>query len=113
LYAKSETASEIEVRPLTKDKLLATHACWATAYNTGDGYWVVNAKPPYSAVLVTTAATDYDDGVITSSQNGRGIDNRYVPPDHAGRRMGSTDARHACGQVALTVPRETITSPGA
>jgi hypothetical protein len=73
LDSTSETAGELEVRRFTKDKLLAWHACWIAAYNTGDGYWVVDAKPPYSAVLVTTSATDYDDGVITSYQKGRGI----------------------------------------
>ena len=73
LDSTSETAGELEVRPFTKDKLLVSHTCWIAAYNTGDGYWVVNAKPPYAAVLVTTSATDYDDGVITSFQKGRGI----------------------------------------
>ena len=73
LDSTSETAGELEVRRLTKDKLLASHTCWIAAYNAGDGYWVVDAKPPYSAVLVTTSATDYDDGVITSFQKGRGV----------------------------------------
>jgi hypothetical protein len=73
LDSTSETAGELEARPFTKDKLLVSHTCWTAAYNTGDGYWVVNAKPPYAAVLVTTSATDYEDGVITSFQKGRGI----------------------------------------
>jgi hypothetical protein len=73
LDSTNDTAGELEVRRFTKDKLLASHTCWIAAYNTGDGYWVVDAKPPYSAVLVTTSATDYDDGVITSFQKGRGI----------------------------------------
>ncbi len=73
LDATSETAGVLEARPLTKDKLLVSHTCWTAAYNTGDGYWVVNAKPPYAPVLVTTSATGYDDGVITSFQKGRGI----------------------------------------
>lgn len=73
LDSTSETAGELEVRRFTKDKLLVSHTCWIAAYNTGDGYWVVDAKPPYAAVLVTTSATDYDDGVITSFQKGRGI----------------------------------------
>jgi hypothetical protein len=73
LDSVSETAGKLEVRPLAKDKLLASHTCWIAAYNTGDGYWVVNKKPPYSAVPVTTSATDYDDGVITSFKKGRGI----------------------------------------
>ncbi|MCS0632743.1 DUF1176 domain-containing protein [Telluria mixta] len=73
LDSTSETSGEFEARPFTKDKLLVSHTCWTAAYNTGDGYWVVDAKPPYSAVLVTTSATDYDDGVISSFQKGRGI----------------------------------------
>lgn len=70
---KSEGADTLDVHRLTKDKLLVSHACWTAAYNSGDGYWVVDAQPPYSAVLVTTSATDYDDGVISSMQKGRGI----------------------------------------
>lgn len=73
LDSTSDTAGELTARPLTKDKLLVSHTCWIAAYNSGDGYWVVDAKPPYSAVLVTTAATDYDNGVITLFQKGRGI----------------------------------------
>ena len=73
LDSTAETAGELEIRRFTNDKLLVSHTCWTAAYNTGDGYWVVGDKPPYSAVLVTTSATDYDDGVITSFQKGRGI----------------------------------------
>ena len=73
LDSTPETAGQLEVRRFTNDKLLVSHTCWIAAYNTGDGYWVVDTKPPYSAVLVTTSATDYDDGVITSFQKGRGI----------------------------------------
>jgi hypothetical protein len=70
---KSDDAGKLEVRHLTDDKLLVSHACWTAAYNAGDGYWVVDAKPPYSPVLVTTSATDYAEGVISSTQKGRGI----------------------------------------
>jgi hypothetical protein len=73
LDAKTDEASELEIRRLTKDKLLVSHACWRAAYNTGDGYWVVNALPPYAPMLVTSSATDYDNGVISSLQKGRGI----------------------------------------
>jgi hypothetical protein len=73
LDAKQDEAGELEIRKLTKDKLLVSHTCWQAAYNTGDGYWVTNAQPPYSPMLVTTSATDYDNGVITSMQKGRGI----------------------------------------
>ncbi|MCS0582970.1 DUF1176 domain-containing protein [Massilia pinisoli] len=70
---KSEGADTLDVHRLTKNELLVSHACWTAAYNSGDGYWVVYTEPPYSAVLVTTSATDYDDGVISSMQKGRGI----------------------------------------
>jgi hypothetical protein len=73
LDSTEEPTRAPEARPLTKDKMLVTHACWIAAYNTADGYWVSNTKPPYSPVLVTTSASDYDDGVITSFQKGRGI----------------------------------------
>jgi hypothetical protein len=70
---KSEAADTVDAHRLTKDKLLVSHACWTAAYNSGDGYWVVDTRPSYTAVLVTTSATDYDDGVISSMQKGRGI----------------------------------------
>jgi hypothetical protein len=70
---KTDDAGEVEVRRLTKDKLLVSHACWMAAYNSGDGYWVTNALPPYAPVLVTTSATNYDNGVNSSTQKGRGI----------------------------------------
>jgi hypothetical protein len=70
---KSDAATTLDVHRLTTDKLLVSHPCWIAAYNTGDGYWVVDAQPPYSAALVTTSATDYDNGVISSMQKGRGI----------------------------------------
>ena len=73
LDAKRAEAGELDIRKLTKEKLLVSHTCWQAAYNTGDGYWVANAQPPYSPVLVTTSATSYDNGVISSMQKGRGI----------------------------------------
>jgi len=77
LDAKGNEAGKLEASRLTQDKWIVSHACWIAAYNTGDGYWVVNAKPPYSPVLVTTMASDYGDGVISSSQKGRGIGDCY------------------------------------
>jgi hypothetical protein len=73
LDTQTDEAGKLEVLRLTKDKLLVSHPCWQAAYNTGDGYWVVDAQPPYAPVLVTTSATDYDNGVISSTQKGRGI----------------------------------------
>ena len=55
-------------------RVLVSAPCWRAAYNTGDGYWVANAKPPYDATLVTASGTDFDENIgITSQEKGRGI----------------------------------------
>lgn len=54
-------------------QLLIQHNCWMGAYNTGTGMWVINDKKPYEPVLITTEATDYANGKISSVQKGRGI----------------------------------------
>jgi len=61
------------VSRLNSSQLLAQHDCWTSAYNTGAGVWVINDSKPYNPKLVTTNATDYDKGKITSVQKGRGI----------------------------------------
>jgi len=73
LDASAKEAGKLEAYRLTQDKWIVSHACWMAAYNTGDGFWVVNARPPYSPVLVTTIASGYTEGVIFSAQKGRGI----------------------------------------
>ena len=55
-------------------RVLVSAPCWRAAYNTGDGYWVANAKPPYDPKLVTASGTDFDEKTgITSQEKGRGI----------------------------------------
>jgi hypothetical protein len=63
----------LDVQRLSDMRLLVSAPCWSAAYNSGEGMWVVNDKPPFKAELVTTSATDYKDGVIFSSQRGRGL----------------------------------------
>ena len=58
---------------LNSNQLLVQHNCWTAAYNVGAGVWVINDTKPYDPKLVTTNATDYDKGQITSIQKGRGI----------------------------------------
>jgi hypothetical protein len=59
---------------LDATRVLVTAPCWRAAYNTGDGYWVANAKPPYDPVLVTASGTEFDEAAgISSQQKGRGI----------------------------------------
>ncbi len=63
-----------KVTRLNSTQLLAQHSCWAGAYNTGDGMWVINDSKPYNPKLVTIAATAYDEkGMISSVQKGRGL----------------------------------------
>ena len=61
------------VSRLNSTQLLAQHECWTGAYNAGMGVWVINDTRPYKPTLVTTDATDYDKGKVTSVQKGRGI----------------------------------------
>lgn len=65
--------SSWRVSRLNSSQLLAQHDCWTGAYNTGTGVWVINDSKPYNPTLVTTDATDYDTGHLTSIQKGRGI----------------------------------------
>ncbi|WP_299188608.1 DUF1176 domain-containing protein [uncultured Psychrobacter sp.] len=58
---------------LNGSQLLIQHNCWMGAYNAGTGMWVMNDKKPYDPVLITTEATDYANGKISSVQKGRGI----------------------------------------
>ncbi len=61
------------INRLNGSQLLVQHNCWTGAYNAGTGMWVINDTKPYSPVLVTTEATNYDSGKISAVQKGRGI----------------------------------------
>lgn len=58
---------------LNEHQLLATHQCWQAAYNYGIGYWLVDDTAPYHTKLITTDASDYENGTIYAVQKGRGI----------------------------------------
>ena len=65
--------SSWRINRLNGSQLLVQHNCWMGAYNAGTGMWVINDTKPYNPVLVTTEATNYDSGKISSVQKGRGI----------------------------------------
>ena len=65
--------SSWQVNRLNDSQLLAQHDCWTAAYNAGSGAWVLNDSKPYKPTLVTTSATSYDNGKLSSVQKGRGI----------------------------------------
>ena len=73
LQQTNEEQQALDVVRLTKTKLLVSTRCWLAAYNAGSGYWIINDTPPYRPELVTSDATDFDDGTLMSAQKGRGI----------------------------------------
>ncbi|SFO01516.1 Protein of unknown function [Formivibrio citricus] len=64
---------KLTVVRLNANKLLVSTTCWLAAYNIGHGFWVINDKPPYQPVLVTTSGSDHGNGNITASHKGRGL----------------------------------------
>lgn len=58
---------------LTDTRLLVATRCWSGAYNVGYGYWIINQAPPYQPELVTTSGSEYQAGVLTATQKGRGL----------------------------------------
>jgi hypothetical protein len=60
---------------LDANRVLVSAPCWRAAYNSGDGYWIANLKPPFAARAVTLSGSDFDEATSTlsSSQKGRGI----------------------------------------
>ncbi|MDQ9191591.1 DUF1176 domain-containing protein [Cronobacter sakazakii] len=63
----------VTVTPLSNGKALVSATCWRAAYNEGEGYWVIDEALKGKPTLVTLIGSDYDKGVITSVQRGRGI----------------------------------------
>ncbi|WP_313342823.1 DUF1176 domain-containing protein [Stenotrophomonas sp.] len=68
-----EGPQDITVQRLSTGKLLVSQSCWRAAYNTGDGYWVVNDRAPYAPTLVTASAVDDDLRTIQEAHKGRGL----------------------------------------
>jgi len=60
---------------LDANRVLVTTACWRAAYNSGDGYWIANLKPPFAPRVITFNGTNFDEATSTlsSEQKGRGM----------------------------------------
>ena len=65
--------SPLQIQRLDAKHLLVNVPCWRAAYNTGDGYWVVNDRAPYQPRLVTTSGAGDDVRTIVESHRGRGL----------------------------------------
>ncbi len=58
---------------LASSKMLVHITCWRAAYNGGTGYWVVNDRPPFRPVLVTSSGTNSDTATISENHKVRGL----------------------------------------
>ena len=73
--SKNPDTSDVDVWRLGGGRVLVTALCWRGAYNTGNGYWIANDKPPYDAKLVTTQADTFEPeaGELSGTSKGRGV----------------------------------------
>lgn len=74
IYEDGETKPQaIELYKLTNKKVLAMTLCWRGAYNEGYGAWVLDDSLENKANFVTEQASEFYNGILSSSQKGRGI----------------------------------------
>lgn len=74
IYEDGETKPQaIELYKLTNKKVLAMTLCWRGAYNEGYGAWVLDDSLANKANFVTEQASEFYNGILSSSQKGRGI----------------------------------------
>ncbi|MCG3843083.1 DUF1176 domain-containing protein [Psychrobacter sp. Ps1] len=59
--------------PVDDRYTLAAHSCWLGAYNSSNGYWLIDNTKPSKPMLITTAGNDYFDGEISATHKDRGI----------------------------------------
>jgi len=59
--------------PIDDSYTLAAHSCWLGAYNSSNGYWLIDNAKPSKPTLITTAGNDYFDGEISATHKDRGI----------------------------------------
>jgi hypothetical protein len=70
-----DTAEPPQAWRLDAHRVLVSARCWVAAYNTGQGFWVANDKPPYRATAVTYSGTEFEPerSRILAMQKGRGL----------------------------------------
>ncbi len=70
---EDDAQDRLTLTRLDASSLLVSTTCWFAAYNSGEGYWVINDQAPYSPRLVTTSASSFQDGIIEAQHKGRGL----------------------------------------
>lgn len=95
----------VSVTRLNDKKLLAATPCWSGAYNTGNGYWVIDEGPHFNPVLVTTQGSEFSDGTISATQKGRGLGDCWNSDEWTwnGEQFVHT-ASHSTGLCRLLAP---------
>ncbi|ECD9610040.1 DUF1176 domain-containing protein [Salmonella enterica subsp. salamae] len=68
-----QEAETISLTPLDNAHSLISALCWRAAYNTGDGYWVIDSKLVGKPKLITISGSGYENGEIFLGQKGRGL----------------------------------------
>jgi hypothetical protein len=91
---------------LSEKKLLVSAECWMAAYNSGDGFWVINVQPPFAPAFVTNMGSTYAQGTITSSQRGRGFG------DCMGSDSWTWDGRSFVHTASMTTGKCKHVAPG-
>ncbi len=68
-----QEAETISLTPLDNAHSLISALCWRAAYNTGNGYWVIDSKLAGKPELITISGSAYENGEIFLGQKGRGL----------------------------------------
>lgn len=104
LAPDAEAKPELSSLRLSETQFLISGLCWRAAYNEGEGYWVVDATKPFKASLVTANASEFNDGLLLSSQKGRGIGDCWSSQEWVwdGRNflLSSSSFSGMCKQIA-------------
>jgi len=103
-----EEDDQISASRLTPTKMLVTASCWLAPSTQGSGYWVVNDAPPFEPVLVTTDATDAEQGRVYANhkQGGMGDCRSAQTWSWDGRqfRLTEQETRGMCKMMAIGGP---------
>lgn len=73
LHGNNQQADQIQVFNLNAQTRLVQIPCWMAAYNSGDGFWLMDTELKKVKQRVTTSAQTFEAGQIYASQRGRGI----------------------------------------
>ena len=73
LYEPNDFAKQFTLYELNNNRTLVEFPCWMAAYNSGTGFWLMDAQLQQIKQIVSTSANDFDQGRINEGQRGRGI----------------------------------------